>query len=181
MHIPEDALLQYEYMTPIGECLFPRSSPTDQPRGLMPACRWLPAPALKLRHGRSPWRPRFPRPGQVRSIFHLTLLSQLHGARGHPHPRQYQSQFSLQTASTLVNDRQLIIVSCSTVPQSWCSCIKDQCHYQFISTPSSLTSAHKCGCVSRLQQYVCLLKHVNWLIHLLYSPSLCLRTIPLNS
>ncbi|KAJ0156331.1 Uncharacterized protein HZ326_1350 [Fusarium oxysporum f. sp. albedinis] len=69
MHIPEDALLQYEYITPIGECLFPRSSPTDQPRGLMPACRWLPAPALKLRRGRSPWRPRFPRPGQVRSIF----------------------------------------------------------------------------------------------------------------
>lgn len=60
MHIPEDALLQHEYMTPIGECLFPRSSPTDQPRGLMPACRWLPAPALKLRRGRSPWRPRFP-------------------------------------------------------------------------------------------------------------------------
>lgn len=74
MHIPEDALLQHEYMTPIGECLFPRSSPTDQPRGLMPACRWLPAPALKLRRGRSPWRPRFPRPGQVRSIIHIHLI-----------------------------------------------------------------------------------------------------------
>lgn len=100
IRIPGDALLQYEYLTPIGECLFPCSTPTDRPRGQMPACRWLPAPVLELRCGRSPWRPRFPRPGQV-APYPYPYQFPLHT---YIHPRQYRPQFRLATASTSVLD-----------------------------------------------------------------------------
>lgn len=98
MRIPEDASLRYEYISPIGECLFPCSAPTVCARGAMPACRWLPAPALELRRGRSPWRPRLPRPGQVarsRCSISTSLACTLTA-----HPLQFPCQFRLATAST---------------------------------------------------------------------------------
>jgi hypothetical protein len=100
MHIPEDALLQYEYLSPIGECLFPRSAPTDHPRVQMPACRWLPAFTLELRRGRSPWRPRFP--VRVKSLhihFHFNTYSLCTSTS-----TSISFQFRLTTASTPVLD-----------------------------------------------------------------------------
>ncbi|KAH6896953.1 hypothetical protein B0T10DRAFT_454834 [Thelonectria olida] len=44
LRIPGDASSQrqYEYISPIGECLFSDSAPTVCTRAAMPACRWLP-------------------------------------------------------------------------------------------------------------------------------------------
>lgn len=123
MRIPEDASLRYEYISPIGECLFPCSAPTVCARGAMPACRWLPAPALELRRGRSPWRPRLPRPGQVAHVapFPLHLLAHLQ----HIH-FNFHAQFRLATASTCLG------LGCLSTRRNWIprptvSAIQSQC------------------------------------------------------
>ncbi|KAH7134768.1 hypothetical protein B0J13DRAFT_90102 [Dactylonectria estremocensis] len=71
MRIPGDASSQYEYMSPIGECLFSCPAPTVCTRAAMPACRWLPGALRSCPAAAVPLRPVVPVPAKPS---HLVLL-----------------------------------------------------------------------------------------------------------